>query len=75
MECVSTGFRRGVLFHVSGSGSESARLWSGRVYLAPMLGQSAHKSGIMKKTTMSRTLQLGDTQVDEAWLADLCRRY
>lgn len=29
----------------------------------------------MKKTTMGRTLQLGDTQVDEARLADLCRRY
>ena len=29
----------------------------------------------MKKTTMSRTLQLGDTQVDETRLADLCRRY
>src|ERR1700730_11594987 len=29
----------------------------------------------MKKTSMSRTLQLGDTQVDEAMLADLCRRY
>jgi len=24
---------------------------------------------------MSRTLQLGDTQVDEAGLVDLCRRY
>ena len=29
----------------------------------------------MKKTTMSRTLHLGDTQVDETRLADLCRRY
>lgn len=29
----------------------------------------------MKKTTMSRTLQLGNTQVDETKLADLCRRY
>jgi predicted nucleotidyltransferase len=29
----------------------------------------------MKKTTMDRTLQHGDTQVDEARLADLCRRY
>jgi predicted nucleotidyltransferase len=28
----------------------------------------------MKKTTMSRTPHLGDTQVDEAGLADLCRR-
>jgi predicted nucleotidyltransferase len=29
----------------------------------------------MKKTTMSRTLLLGDTQVDKAMLVDLCRRY
>lgn len=29
----------------------------------------------MKKTTMSRTLQLGNAQVDESILADLCRRY
>ena len=29
----------------------------------------------MKKTTMSRPLQFGDTKVDEARLADLCRRY
>jgi predicted nucleotidyltransferase len=29
----------------------------------------------MKETTMSRTLQLGDAQVDEARLADICRQY
>lgn len=29
----------------------------------------------MKGTLMSRALQLGATQVDEARLADLCRRY
>lgn len=29
----------------------------------------------MKKTTMGRTLQIADTQVDESRLADLCRRY
>jgi hypothetical protein len=29
----------------------------------------------MKKAAMSHILQLGDTQVDEAGLADLCRRY
>jgi uncharacterized protein len=29
----------------------------------------------MKKTTMSRTLQLGSAQIDETELADLCRRY
>jgi predicted nucleotidyltransferase len=29
----------------------------------------------MKKTTMSRTLQLGNAQIDETNLTDLCRRY
>jgi predicted nucleotidyltransferase len=29
----------------------------------------------MKRTTMSRMLQIGDGQVDEARLADLCRCY
>jgi predicted nucleotidyltransferase len=37
--------------------------------------QSAQQSGIMENGTMSRMLQLGDTQVDETKLADLCRRY
>ena len=45
---------------------------------APTLNSASHpapESGIMKKTIMSRTLHLGDTQVDETRLADLCRRY
>jgi predicted nucleotidyltransferase len=29
----------------------------------------------MEEAIMGRTLQLGDTQVDETMLADLCRRY
>jgi predicted nucleotidyltransferase len=29
----------------------------------------------MEKTTMSHTLQLGNAQVDETDLSDLCRRY
>ena len=29
----------------------------------------------MEKTTMSHTLQLGNAQVDETALGDLCRRY
>lgn len=29
----------------------------------------------MKRSTMSRMLQIGDTTVDESGLADLCRRY
>jgi predicted nucleotidyltransferase len=36
---------------------------------------AAPKSGIMEKTTMSRTLQLGNAQVDETDLSDLCRQY
>ena len=35
----------------------------------------ARDSGIMEWTTMTRTLHLGDIEVDEAKLADLCRRY
>ena len=31
--------------------------------------------GIMEGTVMSETLHLGDVEVDEAKLADLCRRY
>ena len=36
---------------------------------------SPQESGIMKRSTMSRMLQIGDRKVDEAQLADLCRRY
>src|ERR1039457_1467997 len=36
---------------------------------------SAPHSGIMERTTMSHKLQLGNAQVDETDLADLCRRY
>ncbi len=31
--------------------------------------------GIMEGTTMGQTLQLGDVEVDEVKLVDLCRRY
>jgi len=37
--------------------------------------QPAHESGIMENGTMSRMLKLGDTQVNDTDLADLCRRY
>jgi hypothetical protein len=33
------------------------------------------KSGTMRVTTMSQTIQLGNTGVDETRLADLCLRY
>jgi hypothetical protein len=36
---------------------------------------SPNESGIMKGTAMNRVLQIGDRQVDEARLADLCRLY